>query len=510
MIPRIQGNFCSFEMVVKASTLSLLHTTTTKVKTVFLNFYASILASDLFRDVTRKVVSLVFFDRGSEQKLTRAREILMPRDVNREQYLASSKFIASFVGEMLDDMFMHGPNMPRQIRPEWLDELVWQKPDGSFVYTLRGQIAHNLVRENRALIERYIELSLLQIFSRIAERIQTVQSRNVFISLEATQEILAVVTEHLSGCEGQNKPKAADSAEDIAQIIRMALELTLPDRGVDIELPIHERLEPYIKSFLFSLLENELLPQLVQEGLIQARSRLVKIQGFNQALTKVKENLSQEYRPEVPPSVSSFPPEKLSRLEDVLNACLTVSFTYLLNDYETILKSDLAVEKIAKAGAVAMVEKLPKIMLQEIVRTGLEELPEALSNVRFIHTLEADQAQKLKQEAKLRDEENRMVDLIRTTGEDPKRLFQLLQATLFFTNKPVYTPPTERSRWSGLTALYGKVTQAVAQKMVEYSSIQEFILRINQSASHKLFLAEHDRLYILVAKKVLSLISEKK
>lgn len=504
---------------------STVHDVCAKVHVLFLHMYANILDSKPMHTLLTRVLTLVVYDKGSTQKLEAARKVLAS-DVNGEHYAQTARFLGSYVSQYLKSAVEHGTTMPEELKSPWLKELLWKKPDGTLAYTFKGKLFSLLVLENTDLFSLYIELALLGGFERLATHIRSKQNEDTFAVLHLLKDLLFEATGHLRGCLAKKEEPIAEQEQVVvADTIETLFSLLLPNID-DLELPLRDSLLPHVRPFLVSLLKTEVFPQLLMDGLALAKTPYVKTLLINEGLMLEKENIEREYRPLVPALNLAYPQHKAKELEQILQPCFQVGLSYALPDFNSILKNDTAVGLLAGAAAEAMIEELPKISLQEVVRLVIEKTLPALNEggvwgvvdgkrafqpaaFRFEHSQEVKLANEAQLAQKLSAERVRLEYLRTTTGANPLRLFQLFQSTIFRTNHAIYAQPEQESTsWFGsaltsaLTA-YSKVTNQVAQVLVQRSSIKEFINKLNLSIPSSLLRPEHERIYAVAAKVIL-------
>lgn len=534
------ATYCWDKVVVQVvSIAATVKAVVAKVHVLFLNMYAVALASKPLQSAITQILSLVVFDKESTQKLDAARAKLTS-DVNCDYYIETARFLGSYVSQFLKSACENGTTMPVELRSPWLDELLWKKPDGSFAYTFKGQVFSTLVTQNTPLFARYIELALLQGFGRFSQTIQKIQSQNRFAFLDLVKDLLVDARGHLELCQQAAQDPEAQNAFSkavlqqqenvlIKDLIDTSCALFLPNGADDIELPIRDSLVPHIGPFLLSLLKSDVFPQLVSDGLKLAKTPYVKTLLVNEGLMLEKINIEREYRPLVPALNHGYPAHKFKELVDILQPCFKVGVNYALPDFNSVLKNDLAMGVFAQASAQTMVEEMPKISLQEIVRLGLEKLCLALdetgvwahvngkrtfqpSAFRFEHTQEIKAANDERLKQKTAFEHARLLNLVQTIGDDPQRLYQLFQSTLFRTNHAVFVPPSSASKslfgsvLERVASFYGNVTKQAAGVLVQQSNVKEFIQSLNQSIPGKLLLPEHDRAYVVFSRVILKLL----
>lgn len=510
-----------------------------KIHVLFLNMYASALASRPMQTALSRILSLVVFDKESSQKLDAAKARLAS-DVNGDYYIETARFLGAYISEFLKSASENGTTMPKELRSPWLDDLLWIKPDGSLAYTFKGQLFSVLVTQNTHVFARYIELALLQGFARFSHHIQKVQSQNRFVFLDLVKDLLVEARSHVELCmratyfpEEQSAFSKAHVQEQESsvsrELVETALRLFLPNGACDIELPVRDSLVPYVGPYLLSRLVGQVFPQLIADGLTLAKTPYVKTLLLNEGLMLEKINIEREYRPLVPALNHAYPAHKFKELVDVLQPCFQVGVDYALPDFTSVLKNELAMGIFAQASAQTMVEEMPKISLQEIVRLSLEKLCLALdeggvwsvvdgkrtfepSAFHFEHTQEQKRVNDERLQQKTAAEHARLQHLVQTTGDDPQRLFQLFQSTLFRTNHAVFVPPSSGSKsflgsaLERVASFYGNVTKQAAGVLVHQSNVKEFIQRLNQSIPGKLLLPEHDRMYAVFSRVILKLL----
>ncbi len=517
---------CHFCVHTIATTVE---STVVKVHSLFMNTYAAVFESRYLYSAVTRILSLLVFDKGSHEKLEAARE-LVASDVNGDYYVEIARFLGDYVSQFLKSAMENGCTMPEEMRAPWLAELLWQKPDGSYTYTFKGQVLKALVCENQELLARYIELGLLPGFANFAKRIQTIQSQNQFALLDLTKELLQVAKEHIQSCDPAFEASSrtvVSEAEAIQNVIETALSIFLPKGAKDLELPVRDSMVKHVGPYLYSVIKTEVLPRLLEVGLEVAKTPYVKTLLLNEGLTLEKINIEREYHPLVPALSNVYPQQKRKELEELLVPCLQVGFNYVMPESNGLLKQAPGI--LAPSTAITMIEEMPKIHLQDIVRLALEKVAVVLddggawnvragkryfqqSEFRFEHT----QEMKLYNDARLQEktvaEQARLDELVRTTGADPQRLFQLFQSTLCRTNHAVYVAPSDGSEsyissaLSRVSSFYGDLTKRVAEVLVQKGSVREFIRQLNQGIANKLLLAEHERVYVLFSECILKMI----
>lgn len=496
-----------------------------KVHDAALNVYAYVLTTQGVSNAIGRVLSVVAQDSGSQEKLERAQDAVRT-DVNGDYYIENARFLGVYVTSFLQSALTNASVMPRHLQAPWLRELVWQKPDATYALKAKGVAFKVLLEQHHELISRHIECALLKGFCAFGERIQRLQSNNRFVFLELVKDLIKEGKDYIEECT-KNVQKAFDERHAIERIIEVAFSLFLPNGHEDLDLPVRQSLAPYVKPILFAMIKDEIMPQVIEEALLIAKTPYVKTLMINEGLELEKINIEREYHPNVPALTTDYPSYKVRELEELLHPAMQVGFSYVMPDAHSLIKQASGV--LAPAAAKTMIEELPKIHLQEIVRMGLEKLPLALNETGswsvvegrriftagqflFPHTEEAKLQIDARMAEKTRLELERLNDLVTTTGANPQRLLQVFQSKICRTNHAEYVHPSDSSGMiSGLVnkvaSFYGTFTKKAASMLMEQGNVREFIRSLNQGIVTKLRLPEHDRMYLVFSDTILNLLA---
>ena len=135
--------------------------------------------------------------------------------------------------------------------------------------------------------------------------------------------------------------------------------------------------------------------------------------------------------------------------------------------------------------------------------------------LQFEHTQVAKDFNDEQMRLLLKQERDSMLELARTTGNDPKRIYQLVQSKALGINHAEYEPAPEASSPSVLSFIgvtsaantIGKICKGIGKQvavgLVKQTYAVEFIRQINQGCVTKLVLPEHDKLIVIAMECIL-------
>ncbi len=526
--------------------ISLVHSAHDLVKKIhnfFLSLYATILESKPFELVTRRLLTLFIMDKDSERKLQAAKAAIA-WDHNSAYYIETSRFFGKYVTAYLKSAIAHAKTMPDELRMPWMRELIWETPDGALAFTIKGKIFETALHENEELIARYIELNMLKGFERFAEKIHKIQSKNTFAFLDLVKDLLGVADSHLYTLD-QAKRHPEHAAEDVPlavqeeeaknALIKKAMQIFLPNGVEDFDLPIRASFQTRVGDVLYSLIEKRVMPTLIEEGLLIAKTPRIKSMLVYQGLMLEKVNIEAESKPDIPELRTDYPPTRLKELEEVLHGTLYNGFSYAIPDQFSNFVTQIAPQTLASSGALTMAEVLPLISLQEVMRILMEKMLLCLdeggrwegkgsltqfvssNDFQFEHTLSQKLANDRIRRERTEEELAKTAHLAEIAANDPKRIFQLVQSKVFQRNHAVFVPKEKPQEPNLLATIFTPIFQPIvnlydgfskqaAQWGVEKSGIPDLLTTVNTRMAVDLLDPKHERLFPLFANHVVKLL----
>ncbi len=528
----------------KIAVLTSCHNLAKKVHDFFLTLYAQILESKPFEIVSKRLLTLFIMDKDSERKLQEAKANIA-WDHNSAHYMETARFFGKYVTSYLKSALANAKTMPDELRMPWMRELLWETPEGKLAFTLKGKILETAVLENEELIQRYVELNVLKGCARFAEKIHKIQSDNEFVFLDLVKDLLGVADSHLMRLDQAKRhpehavvdevPLAQQEEEAKTALIKKAMEIFLPNGIEDFELPIRASFQTRVADVLYSLLEQRVLPTLIEEGLLIAKTPRVKSMLIYQGLMLEKVNIEVESKPDIPGLRTDYPPTRLKELEEALHGTLYNGFSYAIPDQFSNFVTQVAPRTLASSGAETMAEVLPLISLQEVMRILMEKMLPCLDeggrwegkgslihfvssdDFHFEHTLDQKLQNDRIREERTREELAKTALLAETAANDPKRIFQLVQSKVFRRNHAIFVPKEKEAPQnllgtifqpivSSIVGVYDGFSKHASQWGVEKSGIPDLLTTVNTRMAKDLLDPKHERIFPLFANHVVKLL----
>ena len=516
-----------------------------RIYSLFWETYSSCVNHPATYDLFAWVSSFIVEDNSSAEKIVQAKQHLFEKtrtQVYNETAHTLSKYLIKYLRHSLDNAF----EMHATVRPGWVSALSWQKPDGSMTFSLVGRLLRTYLKENEALVERYIELNILKRISCFVDIMQKVQSEKRFAFLDLLRGFIATNGKaHFYECNAKARHLAehpptdlelANMARDLQVlngrfktsfdvIAEVVMKMLFPQGEKDIELPMSATPASYLQHYLFELLKQEALPKVMTTGFSIATTEYAKYVIMLEGFKLLGKAVDQELHRNVPQLEIHYP--QLAELSIALEDALPEIFDYGDPNFIPSSISSIAQKKLADKSADKMGEKLQTMTLQELVLMGLDKLLPALNDggrwveeegqKRFLQqpfqfeiTLDDKREKERQYQVKTERAKQDLTEYVASIGTTRHGIEQLFQYAVFGANSPHYYEPQQSSTvWEKISDFYHRVTKQVAATGVSQMGLVERLGRLNQALLGKMMRPEHHKLYIEFAQAVLELFGQR-
>lgn len=497
--------------------------------------------SDLFQ----WLVSFVIEDNNSAEKIDEAKKALYEKtrtSVYNETAKVLSKYLISYLRHSLDNAL----TMHATVRPKWVSTLLWQKPDGTLTYSLTGRLLCSFLQKNEGLVERAIELNVVNRISCFADIIRIVQHNKRFAFLDLLRGVIATTGKahflelnaraihlaqhppseqeraHLEYERGVLQSRIMRSFDVIGEAF---MKLLFPQGEKDIELPLVPMAAPYLQNFLFEMLKKEAVPAVACKGFTLGTTEYAKSMIMLEGFKLLGKLVDQEIHSDVPNNEVHYP--HIAELAVALEDTLPEIFDYGDPNFIPTSISEIAQKKLACKTSQLMGEKLQTIPLQELVLLSLDRLLSALNDggtwvveegqrrfqmqpFQFEITLDDKREKERRYQEKTELKKRELKEYVDGIGKTRQGIEQLFQYAIFGANSPLYATPQQNSSfWDKIADTYNRLTKQMTSKGLSQIGLVERIGRLNQSLLVKLMLPEHHKLFIEVTQAIFELLGEK-